>query len=210
MNILAITGPFGSGKTTVTHLSAAALRARGVMPKIIALDCVSRQVIDENIDLRYDLADAFGDHILNDDVSLNRAVLAQEAFADDRSTAKLNALVHPPTIAAARHMLITALEAGELPVVELPFPVSYMAEIFQHDAVSTTVWTVKTDKETRIERGVADGYQVQDVWQRIDRQPSMSSYVAEADAIIENSDGLDDLRLEIAFLLESSPLQEKK
>lgn len=204
--ILAITGPFGSGKTTVTHLAAAALRAAGKEVSIIALDEVSRQILNEDISLRNDLAETFGEHILNDDVSLNRAALAELAFADDQSTAKLNALVHPPTIIAARQLIVETLAAGELPLIEMPFPTIYLSEIFQLDSTEVVIWTVTADKETRLERGIADGYSYKDALRRMDRQPRMSAYQTEADAIIENSDGLDDLRLEVQMTLESSPL----
>ncbi|MCL2438073.1 MAG: dephospho-CoA kinase [Coriobacteriia bacterium] len=207
MKILAITGPFGSGKTTVTHLVAAALRSAGKKISIIALDEVSRQVVNEDLALRHELADTFGDHVLNDDASLNRVALAELAFADDQSTAQLNALVHPPTIAAARQLIARALEAGELPIVELPFPTVYLSEIFQFDGVDTIVWTVTADKETRLERGIADGYSYEDALCRMDRQPRMSAYQTEADTVIENCDDLDDLRLEVRILIEASPLQ---
>ncbi|MCL2402931.1 MAG: dephospho-CoA kinase, partial [Coriobacteriia bacterium] len=132
--------------------------------------------------------------------------LAELAFADDQSTAKLNALVHPPTIIAARQLIVETLAAGELPLIEMPFPTIYLSEIFQLDSTEVVIWTVTADKETRLERGIADGYSYKDALRRMDRQPRMSAYQTEADAIIENSDGLDDLRLEVQMTLESSPL----
>ena len=204
MKILAITGPFGSGKTTVTHLAAAALRSAGVGVKIIALDEVSRIVLNESLALRHELADAFGEHILNDDSSLNRAVLAKCAFASDQTTAKLNSLVHPPMIEHARELLLEAKNYGEIALIESPFPLMYFSELFEDFELESLIWTVAADKEARLMRGIAGGYSKDDALQRMDRQPRASAYLAEADEIIENSDGLDDLRLEVQICLESS------
>jgi len=204
--ILVITGPFGSGKTTVTHLITAALRSTGRQVNIIALDAVSRDVIDNDLALRHELADTFGDHILNDDSSLDRSALAELAFADDQSTAKLNALVHPLTVTAARQLIASTLDAGHLPIIEMPFPATYFADIIYQSDLNASVWTVTADRETRLERGLADGYSLADARQRMDRQPRISAYTAEADVIIENCDGLDDLRLEVSMCLEQSSI----
>ena len=210
MKILIITGPFGSGKTTVSNYAAATLRSKGTAVKIVALDEVSRAVINESQALRSDLAEAFGDHILNDDTSLNRPALAELAFADDKATAKLNALVHPPTIIAARRLVDAALDAEELPIVETPFPAMYCADLFDHSEdeipVQNIIWTVFADKETRLERGLADGFCLDDAQQRMARQPRMSAYQSEADLSIENMDSLSDLRLEVKMAIEESGL----
>ena len=204
MKILAITGPFGSGKTTVTHLAAAALRSAGKGVKIIALDEVSRMVLNESLALRHELADVFGEHILNDDSSLNRVTLAECAFANDQTTAKLNSLVHPPMIERARELLLEAKNYAEIALIESPFPLMYFSELFEGFELEPLIWTVVADKETRLVRGIADGYRKEDALQRMDRQPRASAYQAEADERIENCDGLDDLRLEVQICLESS------
>lgn len=206
MKILAITGPFGSGKTTVSNFATAALRSAGVGVALIALDEVARELIDNSLALRHELADAFGLHILHDDSSLDRPALAELAFADDQSTARLNALVHPPTITHARIVIAEALKAGELPIIELPFPSMYMSDLFQQPDTETLVWTVSADKETRLERGLADGFALEDALRRMDRQPRISAYETEARIIIENMDDLGDLRLEVQMALEESGL----
>ncbi|MCL2526102.1 MAG: dephospho-CoA kinase [Coriobacteriia bacterium] len=203
--IVVITGPFGSGKTTVSNFLAATLRSAGRAVRIVPLDEVSREVINDDTGLRDDLAAAFGDHILNDDSSLDRAALAELAFADDSSTARLNKLVHPPTIARAQELIADALEVGELPIIEMPFPASYMSEVFQFD-VDAVVWTVVSDKETRLERGLADGFSLEDALRRMDRQPRISAYEMDASVVLQNDHGLADLRLEVQMCLEQSPL----
>lgn len=208
--ILVVTGPFGSGKTTVSHLIAASLISKGLPYKIIALDEVSRRVVNEDLALRHKLADTFGDHILNDDASLNRPALAEIAFADDQSTAKLNALVHPPTIEKAQRYNIAALEAGQLPIVETPFPALYLSDIFSNIDAATIIWTVAADRETRLERGIADGFSLEDAQRRIARQPRDSAYQTEADVIIENKDSLADLRLEVQMDLEQNSITSKQ
>ena len=204
--ILVVTGPFGSGKTTVSHLVAASLISKEIPYKIIALDEVSRRVVNEDLALRHELADAFGQQILNDDDSLNRPALAEIAFSDDQSTARLNALVHPPTIEKAHGYIKAALDAGQLPIVETPFPAMYLSDIFSLIDAEIIIWTVSAVRETRLERGVADGFGVEDAQRRMARQPRDSAYQTEADLVIENDDSLADLRLEVQMDLEQNPL----
>jgi len=206
MKILAITGPFGSGKTTVTHFAAAALRSAGKGVAIVALDEVSRAVLNESLVLRHELAEVFGEDILNDDSSLNRTTLAQCAFIDDQSTAKLNALVHPPMIEHARTLLCRAKDCEKIALIESPFPLMYFSELFEGLETKPLIWTVAADKETRLMRGLADGYSKDDALQRMDRQPRMSAYQTEADETVENSDGLEDLHLEVQMYLAESKL----
>jgi len=212
MKILAITGPFGSGKTTVTHFVAGALRSSGANVAIIALDKVSRDILDADLQLRKKLAKAFGGDILLEDTSLNRKALAEVAFLDDYATAKLNALVHPPTMERACELLQDAHAEKDVAVIESPFPLSYLSEIFtglNNDADAgddVEIWMVCADKETRLLRGVADGYSSEDALQRMDRQPRVSAYQLEANYTIENDGDLDDLRQELQKCLQKSNL----
>ncbi|MCL2379352.1 MAG: dephospho-CoA kinase [Coriobacteriia bacterium] len=207
MKILAITGPFGSGKTTVTHLVAAALRSSGLRIEIIALDEVSRHILDGDLALRKKLAEAFGDNILLRDSSLDRAALAACAFADDDATAKLNALVHPPTMEHARDLLNDARDSQDLVIVESPFPLIYLSEIFTDADNDAQIWTVTADRETRLLRGIADGFSPEDADRRMDRQPRASAYQLEAATVVENDGNLDDLRSKLRACLQDSDLR---
>jgi len=204
MRILAITGPFGSGKTTVTRLLAQELEKAGECVHVIALDEVARDVIDETAALRKQLAGAFGDDILRDDTSLDRAALAHRAFADNQATALLNALVHPPTIERARVLLAEAEQAGATSLLEAPFPLAYMSEIFDQDAHEVDIWTVSTLTDVRLQRALADGYREVDALRRMERQPPEDAYLCEARVVVENNGRIKDLLDTVKTCLKKS------
>ncbi len=89
MRIIGLTGPTGSGKSTV----AGVLKAKGF--EAIDCDLVAREVVEKGSPLLDVLAEAFGDGILNPDGVLNRKALAKAAFSDTASTEKLNSIMLP-------------------------------------------------------------------------------------------------------------------
>ena len=75
MKIIGLTGPTGSGKSTVAKY----FNDLGV--EIIDCDLVAREVTEIGSELLPLLAETFGDEILADDGSLIRKELAKKAFS---------------------------------------------------------------------------------------------------------------------------------
>jgi len=193
MDILAITGPMGAGKSLVTQMVTDAFTERGECVHVVSLDAISRQVIDGDSALRERLAAYFGDSVLHADGTLDRAALAHIAFANDKATVKLNALTHPPTVSSARVALAKAKAEGALPLLETPFPLAFMAELFEDSTADAVIWTVGASPEIRIERAVEKGFERMDALLRMKRQPGESAYQAEAARVIENEGTVDEL-----------------
>lgn len=89
MKIIGLTGPTGSGKTTV------ALFAQSKGFAVIDCDKVAREATEKGSRVLPELCKAFGDGILYHDGSLNRKELASRAFCDKKSTERLNAIILP-------------------------------------------------------------------------------------------------------------------
>lgn len=86
---IGLTGGIGSGKSTVCHLFA----ELGV--PIVDADVVARQLVEPGLPALVRLGKAFGAEIINQDGSLNRAMLRQIAFADAWHKQQLDAIMHP-------------------------------------------------------------------------------------------------------------------
>lgn len=86
--VIGLTGPTGAGKSTI----AAALQKVGC--KIIDADLIARQAVT-NPDCINALKAEYGDDIIGEGGGLNRHLLAQRAFSNARSAAKLNEITHP-------------------------------------------------------------------------------------------------------------------
>ncbi|MBO5909091.1 MAG: dephospho-CoA kinase [Clostridia bacterium] len=89
MKIIGLTGPTGSGKSTV-----AALAVR-VGFAVIDCDIEARRTVEKGSDGLKAVCNAFGDDILLSDGTLNRRLLAKKAFSTSANTEKLNSTLLP-------------------------------------------------------------------------------------------------------------------
>ncbi len=87
--VIGLTGQTGAGKTTV----ADGLRHFGY--QVIKADEIARLVTEKGSPVLQELAAVFGKDILKEDGTLDRALLAERAFATPEETKLLNGVTHP-------------------------------------------------------------------------------------------------------------------
>lgn len=187
---IGLTGGIGAGKSTVSEI----LAAHGAA--IIDADKISREVVAPGEPLLDDLAKRFGEVIIGADGGLDRAQLAAAAFADEESTAALNALMHPAirdrTIAHfARH------SDAEVVVHDVPLLVENAMTPAYHLNL-----LVDVPAELRLERLMsARGMARDDAESRIARQASDEDRYAVCDVIIDNADSVAATQDRVAHLV---------
>ncbi len=91
---IGLTGGIGSGKSTVANV----FEVLGI--PVFYADAAAKKMMNTDLLLRQQLTEAFGEQTYTNDV-LNREYLSSVVFADARQLARLNAIVHPATIAEA-------------------------------------------------------------------------------------------------------------
>ncbi|MBQ1183608.1 MAG: dephospho-CoA kinase [Clostridia bacterium] len=142
MKIIGLTGPTGSGKSTVAKY----FNDLGV--EIIDCDLVAREVTEIGSELLPLLAETFGDEILADDGSLIRKELAKRAFSSESETKKLNSIMLPFIANKIKETLdVFATEGVEC--VMLDAPTLYESGL---DSICDSVLAVLCDRETRKKR----------------------------------------------------------
>lgn len=87
--VVGLTGPTGAGKSSVTQT------AEKLGFKVVDCDRLARVAVQKGSDGLGAVVAAFGDGILNDDGTLNRAALAKKAFSCESSTELLNKTLLP-------------------------------------------------------------------------------------------------------------------
>lgn len=87
--VVGLTGQTGAGKSTVSKIFA----SNGF--SVINADSVAREVVEKGSKCLDEIADFFGDSILNDDGSLNRKALAAIVFSDKTKLETLDSIIYP-------------------------------------------------------------------------------------------------------------------
>lgn len=171
-----LTGGIGSGKSTV----AAMLAAKGA--SIVDADALARRVVEPGSPVLARLAEEFGSDIVCSDGTLDRGLLAERAFASERSTRHLNEITHP----AIRELAEVELETGEASAPVVVYEMPLLVETGQVSLVDLVV-VVDVPEHVQVERAVARGLSDEDVHARMSRQASRERRLDAADHVIDNA-----------------------
>ena len=182
MVLVGLTGGIGSGKSTVS----ARLAAHGAV--VVDADAIVREVQAPGGPAFVPIVERFGDGIVAEDGSLDRAALADIVFRDPAALADLEGITHP--IVSGTILERVAAEADTDHVVVLDVPL--LVEGGRDDLAALLV--VDCPEEIAVERLVSQrGMDRDDARRRMAAQASRDERRARADIVIDNSDGLDQL-----------------
>jgi dephospho-CoA kinase len=187
--IIGVTGLIGSGKSEV----AAMFEELGA--KIIDCDQIGREVVENDPNILSQLAEKFGESILNADKTLDRGKLGKLAFSNPEKTAILNSIVHPPLLAELDRRMEHARGNNYPAVVDAALLVFWN----YHKKMDYTV-LVSSFTRNRIKRLLAGGLTNEEIRQRSESQLSLSYLQEWSDFVITNNNDLDDLRKKAKIL----------
>ncbi|GEK81593.1 dephospho-CoA kinase [Agrococcus baldri] len=177
MPLVALTGGIASGKSTI----AARLAEHGAV--VIDADALVRELQQPGEPVLAAIAEAFGDHLLRADGSLDRAALGAVVFADHDARHRLNAIVHPAVSAESSRRFRAALERDPRAVVVYDVPL--LVEARPEDPWDLVV-VAHAPAEARIRRLVElRGMDEADARARVASQASDERRLAIADEVIE-------------------------
>ncbi|MGO1854558.1 MAG: dephospho-CoA kinase, partial [Microbacteriaceae bacterium] len=124
MPLIALTGGIASGKSTI----ARRLQEHGAV--IVDADQIVRDVQAPGSPVLREIADAFGDDVIDSSGALDRAGLGARVFGDDAALKRLNAIVHPAVRAESARRFREAFEtdADAVVVYDVPLLVEARAD----------------------------------------------------------------------------------
>lgn len=178
MMLIGLTGGIGSGKSTVARMCA----QRGW--RVIDADRIARDIVEPGQPALVELAQEFGQDILQEDGSLNRKELARRAFADTERTQLLNSITHPRIREETQRQFVAAREEGvDFTVYDMPLLVDNGLE-----GDMDFVIVVDVNPEERVRRLVKfRGLDEVDARKRINAQVSDDERLAAATHVIDNN-----------------------
>lgn len=182
---IGLTGGIGSGKSTVCRLFA----DLGV--PVIDTDRIAHELVVPGEEALGLLAAAFGPDILDEEGTLDRAVLRERVFRDEAMRERLEAILHP----LIRKQLHSRLEALDAPYVIIAIPL-LLEKGWQSEV--DRILVVDTDEAAQIERTMRrDGVSREIVQRIMQAQVSRTERVEAAGDIIYNNGRKDTLKARV-------------
>lgn len=189
MIVVGLTGGIGAGKSTVSTM----LAEHGAV--IVDADKIARDIQSPGSPVLEQMADRFGQHIINDDGSLDRAAVAAIVFSDEAALKDLNGIVHPAMQSEIQRQIDE--QSGTDRVVVLDFPL--LGENPRKGLVATVVVDIPVD--VAVARLVEQrGMDETDARARIKSQISREERLASATHVLDNSGDQEALREQVDAL----------
>lgn len=176
MFTVGLTGGIGSGKSTVADLFA----AHGV--PVIDTDVIARDLTAPGGEAVKAILAAFGEGVMREDGSLDRAALRRQVFADPRARRELEAILHP-RIRLAVEQTLAALDADYVLVI-----IPLLIETGGYPDLLNRVLVIDCPEDLQVARVMArSGLAREEVAAILAAQASRSERLAAADDVIDNS-----------------------
>jgi dephospho-CoA kinase len=185
-----LTGGIASGKSTVADMFA------DLGATIIDTDVIAREVVMPGQPAFEEIRALFGDAVIRDDNTLDRAAMRKLVFADEPLRERLEGILHPRIRDETFSQASTA--GGDYQIIVVPL----LAESPLKDYVDR-ILVVDCDEETQIRRLLERDTDTEEQARRIlAAQASRDERLAIADDVIRNEANLDSTRSQVASLHE--------
>lgn len=184
MLLIGLTGGVATGKSTVVR------RLKELGAAVIDADQLAREVVEPGEPALEEIRQRFGPEVIGEDGQLDRARLARIVFEDEEARKALEAIVHPRIRSRMRAKIEEFKAQGE-PVVVCDIPLLFETGVAL-DWVDRTV-VVYAPKEVQLQRLMArNGLTLEEAERRIAAQMPTEEKARRADAVIDNSRGLEE------------------
>lgn len=179
--VIGLTGGSGVGKSTVANM----MRKRDMA--VVDADVVARDVVKKGERALCEIVNVFGAGVLTQDGNLNRRVLADIVFSDEKKLKMLNNITHPRITEVIQTKIKTAPE-----ILVIDAPLLYEAGL---DKLCDVVIMVTASYENRLKRiMLRDNIEEDLARKRLYAQKNQQQYFDRANYALEN-DG-DMVKLE--------------
>ncbi|WP_339723000.1 dephospho-CoA kinase [uncultured Paraglaciecola sp.] len=186
--VVGISGGIGSGKTTVTDLFA----KYGV--EVIDADLIAREVVEPETPALAAIVTKFGESVLDQAGSLDRAKLRTLVFEDTEVKNWLNQLLHP----AIREQMLLQTQRAKSAYCLLSVPLLVENKLYQQ---VDRVVIVDVDEQTQLQRTLLrDKTNEPQIRAIMSAQATRQQRLAVADDVIDNNGNADNLTAQVDVL----------
>jgi len=183
-----LTGGIASGKTTVANMFA------DLGAPVIDTDLIAREVVAPGQPALQEIRERFGDDVIAEDGSMDRAAMRTLVFADDEARRDLEAILHPRIGAETRRQ--SELAGGTYQLIVVPLLVESRLRDFLD-----RVLVVDCDEETQIRRLLRrDAESVEQAQRILAAQSTREQRLDIADDVIRNDQDIENTREQVTDL----------
>lgn len=193
--IIGITGGVGAGKSQVLSILKEEYHAA-----VLFADEIGHLLMKPEQDCYMRIVEEFGESILREDKTIDRAKLSALVFDNEERLKKLNRIIHPAVKEYIRAQIadIYAKEQGKLIVIEAALLIED-----NYDEICDEIWYIYADEATRRKRlKESRGYSDEKIDSIMKNQLSEAEFRKYCKKTIDNSKSLAKTREELKKALE--------
>jgi dephospho-CoA kinase len=191
--IIGLTGGIASGKSTVAKM----LLELGI--PVIDADQIAREVVEIGEEAYLQIVEKFGEEILHDDKTIDRAKLGAIVFNDEEKRKLLNSIVHPAVRKKMLEQKEQYVKKGEKTIV-LDIPLLFESNLTH---LVDKIIVVYVDDHIQLERLMARNcFSKEEAEARIKAQMPLKEKAAKADAVIDNNGTMEQTKEQLLNILK--------
>ncbi|MGO4888675.1 dephospho-CoA kinase [Anaerobacillus sp. MEB173] len=193
MTIIGLTGGIASGKSTVSNMII------DLEIPLVDADQVARDVVMPGEPAYNEIVSHFGDHILEEDGTINRKKLGEVIFNNKEQREVLNKIVHPAVRSEMRAQTEAYQQEGHKTIV-LDIPLLFESKLTY--LVEKTI-LVYVDEEVQLKRLMErDQSSEQEAQSRISSQLPLKEKISLADEVINNNGTIEETKNQLRTILK--------
>lgn len=196
MRVIALTGGVGAGKSLVLSILENEYKA-----EVIKADEVAHELMEPGQEGYLAIAKTLGESIIKADGTIDRQILSECIFRDDRIRKAVDDMIHPLVWKNIKGK-ISSSQAG-LIVVEFAI-MGEKAEVGYDE-----MWYIYASEQVRIRRLFENrGYERGHSERIIASQATEAEYLARCDRVIRNDGSIEEIRNQLAEILNNRGQKE--
>lgn len=196
-NKIGITGSIASGKSVLTAYLL------GLGFPVIDADAIARDLVHPGSDTLKEIADIFGEDMIQSDGNLDRDKLGKRVFSDEDARNRLNEIMHPAIVSA---MLDLSENFHGLVFYDVPLLFEQVDDIKESGLEFDAIWLVDANEDVQLARLMArDGIDEDYAKEKIASQMPLEEKKKLATVVFDNSSDLMNLYNQVDDALEALP-----
>lgn len=185
MKVIGVTGGVGSGKSTLLDSISKVYNCR-----ILYSDMAAKELQNKGNSCYEPLVKLLGNNILDDDLNIDKALMAKMIFSDENLLTKVNEIIHP---AVKEYILSEIDKERKAQRIDYFFLEAALLIECGYNSIVDEMWYIYVNDEARYERLKSSrGYSDAKIKAIIDSQLSDEEFRKNSDFIVDNSYSIEE------------------